>query len=312
MPRCLSQTRSIAGALALAALTALGVVGCSRTVTKPAAAAGPSGPRVVALSPAVTQSMRDLDLGKYLVGRCGPDEWSDQSLPVCGDQFGIDYEALLATKPTHIFLQVSEIPSRLTSLGEAHGWNIRNYPSLTLEDIRSMTQDVWDEITAAPHVDADPDVLDRVERDMDHAWSGRPAIDAEEVGPVLLLTSISPAQALGPGSFHEQILEALGGLPAITQGGPYQTLDKEDLLRLAPGGIVLFLPRQPGTARDPGAPGPDARTLVPGLFTLDIPAVRDGKVAIIDDPMCLIPSTSMVRVADELAEILLRWSGEQP
>jgi ABC-type Fe3+-hydroxamate transport system substrate-binding protein len=256
--------------------------------------------------------MRDLGLGKYLVGRHGFDQWSAQSIPVCGDQNGIDYETLVRTRPTHIFLQVPEVPARLEELSETGHWVVRNYQSLTLEDIREMTQDVWDVVTADPLAEYDPGALDQVERAMDHAWSGRPAIDPNAVGPVLLLTSVSPPQALGPGSFHQQILEALGGTAAITDGGPYQTLSKEDLLNTAPSAIILFLPRAAGLERALDGSSPDPRVLVPGLFQLDLPAVRDGKVAVIDDPMCLVPCTSMISVADEMAEILLRWSAEQP
>jgi hypothetical protein len=222
----------------------------------------------------------------------------------------VDYESLVRANPTHVFLQMPEVPARLKDLAESRHWVLRNYQSLTLEDIRSMTQDVWDEVTTDPGAEFDPYALDRVERAMDHAWSGRPAIDPNQVGTVLLLTSVSPPQALGPSSFHQQMLEALGGVPAVTTGAPYQTLTKEDLVRMAPGAIILFLPRPPGEPRDPSAPEPDARALAPGLFELDLPAVRDGKVAVIDDPMGLIPCTSMIGVADEMAEILLKWSAE--
>src|SRR5688572_2242849 len=89
------------------ALAGLGVCACDRSAPAPGPAtadrAGP--PRVVALSPGLAVTMRDLGLGDLLAGRHGFDAWSDPALPVCGDQSGLDYERLLAVRPTHILVQ---------------------------------------------------------------------------------------------------------------------------------------------------------------------------------------------------------------
>src|SRR5689334_23210000 len=103
----------------IAAFFAVGVAAlccvqaCRHTASPPNEPAPSSSPRVVALSPAVARTMRDLGLGKYLVGRHGFDQWSAQSLPVCGDQNGIDYETLVRARPTQVFLQVADVPDRL-------------------------------------------------------------------------------------------------------------------------------------------------------------------------------------------------------
>jgi ABC-type Fe3+-hydroxamate transport system substrate-binding protein len=134
-------------------------------------------------------------------------------------------------------------------------------------------------------------------------------IDAARVGRVLLLFGTSPAGALGPGSYHHEILVGLGASPAITRGAPFMTLDKEDLLHLAPEAIILIQPRWPGTpegARDPEA----LRGRLRKLAALDLPALRTGRVALIDDPMALVPGTNLVEVAREMEEILRGWSAD--
>ena len=50
--------------------------------------------------------------------------------------------------------------------------------------------------------------------------------------------------------------------------------------------------------------GIPARELVGDL---PIPAIEAGRVAVIDDPHALLPSTSLVGFADALAELLERW-----
>jgi ABC-type Fe3+-hydroxamate transport system substrate-binding protein len=304
-----------AALLACALLLLAGWAGCRHRPEGGRAPAPPGRPipRMVALSPAIARTLQDLSLGALVVGRHGWDKWTDQSLPVCGDQAGIDYEALLSVRPTHVLLQRSDIPARLAELATENGWQVVNYPSLTLDDIRTTTRGLWD--LAGVHrrhlTGSDDAPLARIQSEMDRAWSRRPGIDGAKVGRVLMLTSASPAYALGPGSFHQQILERLGGMAAITEGSPYITLDAEDVLGLRPDAIVLFLPREPGErARVWEAPA--LREALGPLGGLDVPAVARGRVAVIDHPMGKAPCTAMIEVADELARILEGWSRSAP
>ncbi|MBL4591080.1 MAG: hypothetical protein JKY96_03885, partial [Phycisphaerales bacterium] len=90
-------------------------------------------------------------------------------------------------------------------------------------------------------------------------------------------------------------------------------LDFEDIVRLNPDAIILFSPREPSEA-DLFAPidgaGPDPREMLGKIAELDINAVRLGRLAVIDDPLGLLPSTSFGHVGDEVAEIFRRWSKE--
>lgn len=282
-------------------LLVAGVSACERT---PAGARGQSNqnPRIVALSPALAVTLRDLGLGDRIVGRHRFDMVLDDSLPICGDQSGIDYEALLRVNPTHVLIQQARVPPRLATLARSNGWDVLNLPTLSLEDIERATELLWR--TFAPPGVGPPKILLRMRR----AWSGR-GTDLRSGARVLLLMSVDPPQALGPGSFHQQILERLGGTPAISAGRPYMRLGAEDVARLAPEAIVLIVPRPVGSPQPPDPTWEQIRGRLGVLGRLDLPAVRARHVALIDDPLSLTPSTAMIDFADRLAEILSAWAG---
>lgn len=261
----------------------------------------PTTPRIVALSPALAIMLRDLGVADQIVGRHGWDMVLDKSVPVCGDQAGIDYEALLRASPTSVLLEWGSrpLPARLDELAADGHWKVANYTLLTLDEMTAAAADLHRRF--AP---AGPDLAAK----MTQAWSRR-GDGFARAGRVLLLLSADPPAALGPGSFHQQILERIGGTPAIAEGKPYVTLDAEDVLRLGPDAILLIVPRaMDAPARTAPASPEEVRAMLGRLGSLEIPAIRTGRLALIDDPLSLTPSSAMIGFADELARILEGWS----
>lgn len=329
--------RAILGTFAAVLAAALLLV-CSACEKRPDAPAestpAPSGvktpaqagqPRVVVLSPALAITLKDLGLESMIVGRHAYDMVLDKSIPVCGDQAGIDYEALLSAQPTHVILQWGSrpLPERLSQLATEHGWIIVNQELLTLADIRTSAVELFDILAGPenqrtedappgrrPRPPASPEFRDspapRLLERMDSAFLKRSAGFAT-AGRVLLMLSTTPPSVVGPGSFHQQVLEAIGGLPALTTGGPYQELDTEDVANLKPDVIILLRPR--GVGSEPMTYPPEEITRLLGpLAGKPIPAVQQNRVAIIDDPLCLMPGTSLIDFADRLSEVLNRWN----
>lgn len=306
-------------------LAQLVFISCERKVPAPpgAVAAAKPSPRLVILSPALAIIARDLHVKAPIVGRHAWDMVLDKSIPVCGDQAGIDYEALLKARPTHILIEWGqrELPQRLSALAAEHGWQISNYAMLTLADIRDTTRRLYDLLILDPQFAPPPTsaaLPTRWERsaialDMDRAWSTRPSAAAiAAAGRVLILETVNPAHALGPGSFHHQILRAIGGRPVPETGSPYIEMDAEDILSLAPDAIILIEPRGvDAPIRDDLDTWEGVSTRLGPLARLDIPAVKNRRVAVIDDPLALTPSTAMIRLADELARRLEAW-GKPP
>jgi ABC-type Fe3+-hydroxamate transport system substrate-binding protein len=274
-----------------------------RAIPTPPGAGGGKAPRYVVLSPALGVILRDLGVADRAVGRSGYDMVLPRELPVCGDQTAIDYEVLAGVRPTDIFLQWGrrELPARLTALAAGRGWALHNFEMLTLDDIPRVTREL-ETITGVSR----PELLER----MQTAWRRRPGL--ERAGRVLLMESLNPPAALGPGSWHQQLLERIGGRPAMTEGGPYVVLDAEGLLRLAPDAIIIVSPRPRGTPAGPPERGEALRARLGTLAMLDIPAMRDSRVALIDDPLSLTPSTAMIGLAESMAEILRGWAAPPP
>ncbi|HYE61673.1 MAG TPA: ABC transporter substrate-binding protein [Phycisphaerales bacterium] len=292
----------VARVFCLIACVASIMVGCER---KPAVVEPrPSGPRVVVHSPAVGVIVRDLGRAEMVVGRHGHDIVLPRSLPVVGSQEGFDYEALLRARPTHVIAQWGsrELPTRLVEMSKANGWQLLDTRLLSLSDVRSDTVAVDAFLCAARGVmPPSAECTTLVER-MDRAWTTR-GEGFKELGRVLLLVSASPPAAFGPGSCHHEVLERIGGVPAITEGSAYIELDTERLLRIAPEVIVLVSPRGYGVEASEETRARGAAKLE-ALRGLRVPAVERGRVAVIDDPLAQLPSTSMIGFAEELAGVL--------
>jgi ABC-type Fe3+-hydroxamate transport system substrate-binding protein len=283
--------------------------------------------RVVVLSPGLAQTLRTLNLAHLVVGRHAFDEWSDPALPVCGDQTGIDFEKLLLVSPTHVLIQWGkrDLPERLVSLANKQGWILRDYPLLTLDDVSDASSDVLT-MLAIPErarqqkLQQAQIVEGRVEMP-DEAALRLAAAALKNIAPIpaqtrfnssiLLLHSTTPPAALGPGSFHHDLLIKLGLTPAIAEGSAYMPLDREDVLRRAPEAIILIQPSRVGEERAPrnasigdGAPriitGEEAIARLGGLKDLNIPAIKNRRVALIDEPTALLPGLGLVRVAQAL------------
>jgi ABC-type hemin transport system substrate-binding protein len=269
--------------------------------------------RIVALSPASAVIARDLGLQSSIVGRHAFDLVLDPSVPVCGDQNGIDYEALIRVRPTHVFLEWGsrEPPVRLREFGARERWSLHNFSTLTLRDVRGAV-DALDRATRNADASAELSehartLLARLDALIDPSPNATRASNAERV---LMLIGTAPPGALGPGSCHHELLLALGATPAITTGGAFQELTHEDLVRLAPGAIILFLPRSQRAGTESGmTPLDDPWAPLRGL---KLPALEQRRVAIIDDPLCLLPASSLVGVADEMRDAMREWEPEKP
>ncbi|MEO1717816.1 MAG: hypothetical protein AAFR76_11960, partial [Planctomycetota bacterium] len=195
------------------------------------------GPRVVSLSPAASIMLRDAGLEDSIVGRHGWDAVLDQSLPVAGDQTGLDYERLITLDPTHVVIEwgARELPARFESLVAERDIDVVSIETLSLADIAES----WTRIASA---------FDVNKSSVDLAALEQPFEPRDAWGTVLLVVATSPTiDCLGPGSAHHELLTLAGFSPALESGAPWVSLGLEDVIRLDPSCIVLI---QPGASDD--------------------------------------------------------------
>jgi len=305
-------------------LGALLLSACSRAPGDPAASGGKGSAdaavhRLVVMSPAIAVMLQDIGLEDSIVGKHAWDMVLSDSVPIVGSEEGIDYEAMIRAKPTQIFFQRSSagVPAKLREMGEEQGWVIRTMAVDTLDDIALSADNLYMQFVGVR--EQAPGEIDPTARfaemmmpsgSLARSWADRGPV-ADRAGRVLVLAGVDPPGAMGPGSFHHQLIIRLGATPALVDGGMWQELDLEDIVRLNPDSIVLFSPRKPDASdlfAAVGDPLTDEVSLFGKIARLEINAVNNGRLAVIDDPLALVPGTNMGKVGDELAEIFARWA----
>lgn len=247
--------------------------------------------RIVSLSPAGSKILIDLGLGERIVGRHNYDQAVAAEVPPVGDQAAIDYERLLALRPTHVIAQseARELPGRLVELARSVGFEVIDIRTLSLADVQEATHTLEDRFAPGAGLAARLDGALRA-RDGDFgAW-----------GTVLVVMHTAPTvDVLGPGSAHQELVERLGYVPAVREGLPYMPIDAEDALALDPGVVVLVRPRAPG-AEPARADWRATADDLGSLAGIGMRAVEEGRVVLIDDPLGLLPSTSFIGVSGAL------------
>ncbi len=293
------------------ALVTCWAAGCDRGSAPEVGAAGANGSiRVVSLAPALTQMIVDLGKQDVLVGTAREDLAAPKGLPVVGDYLNIDTEALAVLQPTHVVMMVGKdgVPPHLVRLADLYGFALVAYPSpLSIEAVCGILSD-----KGAPgegNGEGTPS-LGRVlgvpgeARTLREGIERRLAALSEAVAgapkrSVLMVIGTHPIVASGPGTVHDQLLNLMGGRNAASEaavGAP--SYDQERLIRLDPEVILLL---------SPGAPPLEAVGVDPRLSDLrglPIRAVVQERIVLIDDPLVLLPSSSLVRVGVAMANAI--------
>lgn len=251
--------------------------------------AGEGDVRLAVLSPALADTLHRLGHAELIVGRQQFDRFTDQGVPVVGDLTGVDYETLLNVRPTHIVAQQTQagLPDRLYEIASERGWSVHELPLLTLEDsidsiavldeIAGGTGELASELTSRFREALKPDLA---------------------LGRTVIVASASPLAVIGPGAFHWEIIDALGGEPVPDSGAAYLTLDAESLAALQPETIVVLAPGE-----DPEA---TLAELLGAASGIGLDAVESGRVIVVTDPKCMLPSTAMLDVIERIRAAALR------
>jgi ABC-type Fe3+-hydroxamate transport system substrate-binding protein len=273
--------------------------GCGRSDDSgPAAPRAPAAPRIVSLSPALSRTLLDLDLGDRIVGRSAFCASLPPDIPVVGNLYEVDFERLIRLDPTHVLVQppsASGPDPQLERLADQHGWIVAHWAINSIDDIEQV-------IRALPAVlyadQADQQALAAgraAELLNDIAASLSPGGGRGWTGRTLLAADTEPVLAFGRGTYLHDILAAMGGANAVGSEG-WVELSLEDVGRLDPEAIVIV--------REHGQPDLDPVEAAGPLAKLDIAACRHGRIAVLWHPDAMLPSSGIIGVAGRMRQVL--------
>ena len=306
-----SNLRQWAGWLVLGAILCVALGGCEPAEPPPARS---FERRIVSLSPAITQMIIDLNRADQIVGVHRDDQMTGRGVTVVGDLYRIDYEKLVEVDPTDIFLQceADAVPSNLRQLAADHDWQIYHFKIETTVDVLDALYDVL-QTSPRPSVgDALGATLEapRLRLRVQHQLAELQKVTRPDQSVrTLLIVGGPPLTAAAEDTFLDELLIYAGGRNAINQDVTgYPPLDKESVLTMRPDVVLIMSPRSAGMVQgsDPAesTTPQSASGLTEWFDGLDIPAVTDQRVYVIDDPLALLPSTSMTRTAAQIAKLL--------
>lgn len=250
-------------------------------------------PRIVSLSPAITETLFALGAGDSIVGvtrRCSyPPEVA--RIARIGDGTNPDLEAIAALRPTLI---VGEVTLRLSAETLAPLAPTRLLPWLTPAEIVRGVRELGALVARPAQAAA---IADRMERRLlAPPPAGAPRllmVFADQPGRV------GPIYFVKPGSLHDALLTAAGARNAVEgviQGAP--TLSLEGILRLDPDAIVILV------ADDELSPETRDRFIADYRKLSSLRAVREGHVRVLHGSILFVTGPRVLAVIDQVAAVL--------
>lgn len=322
-------------------LALLSLIGCDRATQPPDSARSssqsnatqPSGERanqsqrLVTLAPALTKMVKDLGAADRLVGVAKNDAVAPAEVPIVGTYNNINTEALLHASPTHVLMITAkqQVPQRLRTMADRGRFKLVTYPyPRQIEVIGRILHHPATTSAKAQSAKTQPatrangeaqdtsprrppgigQVLNRADKaaELKHQLYARldrlKDLTRDWPEPKVLLV-INPRSMLvtGPGSVNHQLLKYVSARNAAGDAPiPAISLNREALLAKQPEAIVLLDPGSPPLTEGDGR--------LASFRGLSIPAVQRDRIALLNDPLILLPSTNLPQTAEALAKAI--------
>ncbi len=306
--------RALVAAGALALGVALSVL---LDAVKPPAAAKP-GPaqaaeagraytfrRVVCMSPAVTEIVFAVGAGDRVVGVSDYTMYPPEALdrPVCGGAYTPSSERILSVDPDLIVTQGDA--ERLRRFAADNGIG---FVSLALTDLDSICGET-ERLGALLEV---PERAALVTAEIRYRLARtRARASASEAVPVFLVTfrepeALNDLNTVGAGTFLDDLLAAAGGRNVFHDlPQAYGPVSKEAVLARRPE-VIVELHGEGGDLAEVQA---ETERLWAGMAGL--PAVRNGRVHVVESTYAMIPGPRVADLAERFAVLLHGEEGEQ-
>ena len=243
--------------------------------------------RIVSLNPATTEILFALGAGNRVVGRTRWDGWPPEVLqvPDLGDGIRPSVETIVAARPDLVVLYASGENRDAARSLRAAGIDVIAQRIDLIEQFERATlllgEVVGEPARARTVVDSVRATLERVRR----ATSGRPR------STVFMLSWETPLMTIGSGSFMTELVEIAGGRNVFGDvEGPSPQVSFEEVLRRDP----QFVLGRPETVSKLGA----------SERWRGLPAVREGRVLVMDTVLVGRPGVRLGEAALSIARLL--------
>jgi iron complex transport system substrate-binding protein len=260
---------------------------CTLVAAGPVAAAAPH--RLVTLSPSATEIVAALGATASLVGVDDYSKYPPEvtQLPKVGSFLTPNLEQIVKLKPTLVI--VDDVHKPVAAALRDAGLSAMVCPIHSLPDVKGALADVGAQLGKA---DVAKRVVDGIDTALDRVAAARPAkrprvlaiLDREAGG-------LGNLVAAGTGSWLDELLAIAGGENVLASAGVrYPKLSMEEVLRTKPD-IVLDASFA-------------ARASTKEWTTVDIPAVKAGKVIVLREDYMIAPSPRVAQALETIAAAL--------
>ncbi len=269
--------------------------------------------RIVALQPNIAEMLCEIGGLSHIAA---VDKYTDYPpemarIPKVGDILTPDYERIVSLRPELVITSRGTPADVLQKLRDL-GLQVLGVDPQGLDDVFSCMK-MFGRIIGNEQVAADITAqLQR--RRIAIAERARAAAGVHGRPKTVFVLSLDPIFVAGKSSFIADLIEEAGGEPAISVRAaageqPWPQISRETLLSAAPE--VLIFPS--GHGHETGAPNGEKlpTQLRKDAAWAQVPAVKQGRVYVVDDDLITIPGPRLVQALEQVAELLHPTSATQ-
>ena len=258
-----------------------------RTVKVPAE---PS--RVVSLAPSITEIVFALDRSEVLAGATRFSNYPDAAarLPRVGSYVQLDIEKIVALEPDLCIAIKDGNPVRTVRRLERLGIPVFAIHPMEIDAVLRSIRDIGELLGA-----------DREAAGLISSMQARMAAVDEKVAgvsdkpSVFFQIGVSPIVSAGEGTFIDELIARAGGVNAAGNHAGYPRFTREEILMMAPDVMVLTSMARQKVFDD---------VLREWRQWDNLPAVREGRIHMVDSDLYDRPSPRLIDGLEELASLL--------
>jgi iron complex transport system substrate-binding protein len=248
--------------------------------------------RVVALAPSITEVVFALGRQQRLVGVARFSDFPQEALrlPQVGSYIQPDIERIVALNPDLCIAVKDGNPRVLADRLGSLGIPVYAVDPLDLGSIMAMVLQIGDLLNAGDRArDIAADMKSRIDRVRERVMrtGHRPG--------VFFQIGISPIVSVGKGTFIHELIQTAGGTNLCAEYSSYPRLSREQVVALSPEVLVI-------TTMQQGISMEQAKAEWSGWP--QIPAVRDGRIAVVDSGIFDRPTPRQVDALEQLVRVI--------